>query len=204
MDHLVESLFHWEGGSTQERFLREGSAPWSSPLSFCIPFNYDRKSTPITYLVWNFAYIFNCCSDPMSFKLWINHKTRIFFYFFKAIKCICSPFGPFLQTEMIDFPTFPYTSASKSPPFYIAEGQIRYSFWAEPPRIGHCGEYPPPQPPGYLSRIFPPLNLDKSLNIHKETVSYRTLIAPIKVCQLPSYRTSKISFEWIIYRFSQG
>ena len=34
MDHLVESLFHWEGGSTQERFLREGSAPRSSPLPF--------------------------------------------------------------------------------------------------------------------------------------------------------------------------
>ena len=32
MDHLVECLFHWEGGSTQERFLREGSAPRSSPL----------------------------------------------------------------------------------------------------------------------------------------------------------------------------
>ena len=34
MDHLVECLFHWEGGSTQERFLREGSAPRSSPLPF--------------------------------------------------------------------------------------------------------------------------------------------------------------------------
>ena len=95
---------------------------------------------------------------------------------------------------MIDFPTFPYTSASKSPPFHIPEGQIRYSFWAEPPRIGHCGEYLP-QPPGYVSRIFLPLNLDKSLNIHKETVSYRTLIVPIKVNQLPSYRTSKISLN---------
>ena len=147
MDRLVESFFHWEGGSTQERFLREGSAPRSSPLPFCIPFNYDRKSTPITYLVWNFAYIFDCCSNPMSFKLWLNHKTRtFFFYFFKAIKCICSPFGPFLQTEMIDFPTFPYTSASKSPSFYIPEGQIRYFFCAEPPRIGHCGGYPPPHP----------------------------------------------------------
>ena len=155
--------------------------PAVQPLTFCIPFNYDRKSTPITYLVWNFAYIFNCCSNPMSFKLWKNHKTRTFFYFFKAIKCICSPFGPFLQTEMIDFPTFPYTSASKSPPFHIPEGQIRYSFWAEPPRIGHCGGYPPPPVPGYVSRIFPPLNLNKSLNIHKETVSYRTLIVPIKV-----------------------
>ena len=43
IDHLVESLIHWEGGSTQERFKREGSAPRSSHLPFCIPFNYDRN-----------------------------------------------------------------------------------------------------------------------------------------------------------------
>ena len=168
MDHLVESLFHWEGGSTQERFIREGSAPNSSPLPFCISFNYDRKSTPITYLVWNFAYIFNCCSDPMPFKLWINHFLVCLFVFF----------------------------------FYIREAQIRYSFWAEPPGIGQCKEYSPPPPPhththpGYVSRIFPLLNSNKSLkNIHKETVSCRTLIVPIKVNQLPSYRTSKISLN---------
>ena len=144
MDHLVESLFHWEGGSTQERFIREGSARISSPLPFCVPFNYDRKSTPITYLVWNFAYIFNCCSDPMSFKLWINHKTRTLF--FTAIECICQPYsGLFYRPKWQifpgayqiwwapDFPTFSYSSASKSPPFYLHEAQIRYSFWAEPP-----------------------------------------------------------------------
>ena len=135
--------------------------PAVQPLTFCIPFNYDRKSTPITYLVWNFAYIFNCCFNPMSFKLWKNHKTRtFFFYFFKAIKCICSPFGPFLQTEMIDFPTFPYTSASKSPPFHIPEGQIRYSFWAEPPRIGHCGGYPPTPSPGVRLKNISSIKLE--------------------------------------------
>ena len=96
---------------------------------------------------------------------------------------------------MIDFPTFSYTSASKSSPFYIHEAQIMHSFWAEPPRIGHCREYSLPPPPGYVSIIFPSLNLNKSLNIHKETVSYRTLILPIKVNQLPSYRTSKISLN---------
>ena len=154
MDHLVESLFHWKGGSTQERFIREGSAPRSSPLSFCLSFNYDRKSTSITYLVWNFAYIFNCCSDPMTFKLWINHKRTFFFLLFHSHKMhLLTLFGLFLQTKMIDFPT-----ASKSLPSYIHEAQKRYSFWPEPPRIGHCREYPPPpppSPPGYVSRIFP-------------------------------------------------
>ena len=85
------------------------------------------------------------------------------------------------------------TSASKYPLFYIHEGQIRYSFWAKPPRIGHCREYSPPPP--YVSRIFPPLNLNNSLNIPKESVLNRTLIVPIKVNQLPSYRTSKISLN---------
>ena len=141
------------GGSTQERFLREGSAPRSSPLPFCLSFNYDRTSTSIKYLVWNFAYIFDCCSDPMTFKLWINHKTTFFFLLFHSHKMhLLTLFGLFLQTKMIDFPT-----ASKSLPSYIHEAQIRYSFWAEPPRIGHCREYPPPppSPPGYVSRIFP-------------------------------------------------
>ena len=118
--------------------------PAVQPLTFCIPFNYDRKSTPITYLVWNFAYIFNCCSDPMSFKLWVNHKTRTLF--FTAIGCICQPYsGLFYRPKWYifpgayqiwwgpDFPTFSYSSASKSPPFYLHEAQIRYSFWAEPP-----------------------------------------------------------------------
>ena len=60
-------------------------------------------------------------------------------------------FGLFLQTKMIDFPT-----ASKSPPSYIHEAQIRYSFWAEPPRIGHCREYPPPplHPRGTFQEYF--------------------------------------------------
>ena len=84
------------------------------------------------------------------------------------------------------------TLASKSPPFYIHEAQIRYSFWVESPRTGFCREYPSP---GYVSRIFPPLNSNNSLNIHKETISYRTLILPIKVNQPPSYRISRISVK---------
>ena len=92
---------------------------------------------------------------------------------------------------MIDFPTFSYTSASKPPPFYIHEGQITLApFGRSLPVWAIVGSTsPPPQPLGYVSRIFPPLNLNKSLNIHKETVLYRTLILPIKVNQLPSYRS---------------
>ena len=34
----------------------------------------------------------------------------------------------------------------KSLPFYKPEAWKRYPFWAEPPRIGHYREYPPPPP----------------------------------------------------------
>ena len=40
----------------------------------------------------------------------------------------------------------------KSLPFYIPEAWKRYPFRAEPPRIGHYREYPPP-PPGTWYRI---------------------------------------------------
>ena len=45
---------------------------------------------------------------------------------------------------------------------------------------------PSPLTPGVRFKNIS-LNLNKSLNIHKETVSYRTLIVPIKVNQLPSW-----------------
>ena len=73
-----------------------------------------------------------------------NKNVIIFFLLFHNHRMHLSTlFGLFLQTEMIDFPTFSYTSASKSPPFYIHEAQIRYSLWAEPPRTGQRREYSP-------------------------------------------------------------
>ena len=69
---------HWGGEYLRPVYREVGPRPFP----FCIAFNYDRKGTPITYLVWNFAYIFICCSDPMSFKLWINHKTRTVLFCF--------------------------------------------------------------------------------------------------------------------------
>ena len=47
----------------------------------------------------------------------------------------------------------------KSLPFFIPAAWKRYPFWAEPPRIGHCREYPPP-PPGY--RLPCKFDLDES------------------------------------------
>ena len=76
------------------------------------------------------------------------------------------------------FPYFLFTLVSKSPPFYIHEAQIGFSFWAEPPRIGHCKEYPPPpsRPRGTFQEYF-------------------RLLVPIKVKQLPSYHTWKMSLN---------
>ena len=47
----------------------------------------------------------------------------------------------------------------KSLPFYIPEAWKRYPFRAEPPCIGHCGEYPPP--PGHGVSIQISINLEK-------------------------------------------
>ena len=49
---------------------------------------------------------------------------------------------------MTDFPTLLYTSSCEIPTFFIPEAWKRYPFRAEPPRIGHYREYPPPPPPG--------------------------------------------------------
>ena len=51
-------------------------------------------------------------------------------------------------------------------------------------------------PPGNVSRICPPSNLNNPSNIQKETGKvYRTLIVPKKVNQVPGYRSSKNIFE---------
>ena len=86
--------------------------PEVQPPTFCISFNYDRKITSITYLVWNFAYIFNCCSDRMSFKLWINHKSRTLFYYYFFLlfhshkMYLLTLFGPFFTDRNDRFSYF--------------------------------------------------------------------------------------------------
>ena len=46
---------------------------------------------------------------------------------------------------MTAFPTLLYSQLVKSLPFYIPEAWKRYPFQAEPPRIGHYREFPPPR-----------------------------------------------------------
>ena len=41
-------------------------------------------------------------------------------------------------------------------PFYIPEAWKRYPFRAEPPRIGHYREYPPPPPGSRLTEFLKP------------------------------------------------
>ena len=62
----------------------------------------DRKGTPFVYLLLTngtpFTYLFQTFATLLTaknaaFKLWINHKTRLFSWLFTTIKC--SPFGPF-------------------------------------------------------------------------------------------------------------
>ena len=48
---------------------------------------------------------------------------------------------------MTDLPTLLYTSTSEIPTFHIPEALKRYPFRAEPTRIGHHKEYPPPPVP---------------------------------------------------------
>ena len=63
---------------------------------------------------------------------------------FKAIKFICEPFWALLLTQTTDFPPSHILQLLKSLPFHVPEAYKRYPFRAEPPRIGHHSEYPPP------------------------------------------------------------
>ena len=53
--------------------------------------------------------------------------------------------GPFKYLKWQISPPFHILQFVKSLPFYIPEPWKRYSFWAEPPRIGHYRECPPPR-----------------------------------------------------------
>ena len=62
----------------------------------------DRKDAPLVYLLLTNGTPFRDLAQTFAtlltaknaaFKLWINHKTRLFSWLFTTIKC--SPFGPF-------------------------------------------------------------------------------------------------------------
>ena len=89
---------------------------------------FDGKGTPIAgihipstdkrysfhELFIEFCIPFNCCKWTV-YKIWINHKTRMFFSTIsQPKKFICEPFFFFfLLIEMTDFATLSYTSINK-------------------------------------------------------------------------------------------
>ena len=101
------------------RLLRE-----VQPLTFYIPFFTKKK------------YRF---SIPSIDKRYPFHILCLEF-------CIpLSPFGPFLKTQMTDFPTPLHNSTSKIPTFHIKIGIYkRISFRVEPPCRPSQGVPPPP------------------------------------------------------------
>ena len=82
------------------------------------------------------------------FKIWASHKTRTFFGPFHSHEMHLLSFWAFLLTKMIDIPSLSYTLLMKFPPFlfHIPKPWKSYLFRAEPPRIGHYRESPPPRP----------------------------------------------------------
>ena len=68
---------------------------------------FTRHGTPFTYLVYNFAYLFDCCKYTFL-KIWIKYKTKTISWLFhshvKDIKGICYPFWTFLKSLPFHIP----------------------------------------------------------------------------------------------------
>ena len=85
----------------------------------------------------------NCCKWT-AFKIWINHKTRMFFSTIsQPKKFICKPFWFFFNWSkwQISLPSH-ILQQVKSRYFHIPEAWNRYPFRAEPPLMGNYREYP--------------------------------------------------------------
>ena len=93
------------------------SAPRSNPLPYYIPF-LTKKVTPLTYLVYNFASLLTAV-NALSFKQESITKIERFSRLYKVMKFICQPFWAISQTQMTDFPTLLYTSASEIPMIFL-------------------------------------------------------------------------------------
>ena len=82
----------------------------------------------------------NALSSNYEYKL--NHN--VFSTFSQALNAFFSPFGLFHKSKWQIFLSFHILLPVKSLLFHTPEVWKGYSFLAEPPRIGHYWEYPPP------------------------------------------------------------
>ena len=82
----------------------------------------------------------NALSSNYEYKL--NHN--VFSTFSQAWNAVFGPFGLFHKSKWQIFLSFHILLPVKSLPFHTPEVWKGYSFLAEPPRIGHYWEYPPP------------------------------------------------------------
>ena len=118
---------------------------------------FDGKGTPVAGIHipsidkwYSFHELFielcipiNCCKWTV-FKIWINHKTRMFFSTIsQPKKFICKPFWFFFNWSkwQISLPSH-ILQQVKSRYFHIPEAWNRYPFRAEPPLMGNYREYP--------------------------------------------------------------
>ena len=85
----------------------------------------------------------NALSSNYEYKL--NHN--VFSTFSQAWNAVFGPFGLFHKSKWQIFLSFHILLPVKSLPFHTPEVWKGYSFLAEPPRIGHYWEYPPPPHP---------------------------------------------------------
>ena len=84
----------------------------------------------------------NALSSNYEYKL--NHN--VFSTFSQAWNAVFGPFGLFHKSKWQIFLSFHILLPVKSLPFHTPEVWKGYSFLAQPPRIGHYWEYPPPPP----------------------------------------------------------
>ena len=123
------------------------------PLSYVFFWQMIRYPFLITNL--EFCLPFNQCKGT-AFEIWIYHKTRTFSRLFHSFRInLLALLGLFTYRNNPITLHFHILQPVKSPPFHIPEAWKRFPFQAEPPRIGHCTEYPtPPHPRGVNSEVI--------------------------------------------------
>ena len=137
------------GGGNLTKILYREAPPWGpTPDPFIYhfwlkrtPFVYRLLTnvTPFTHKVWT---PFNCCKCTV-FKTWTNHKTRKLYGLFYIQKMHLSALLGIFANRNDRFP-YPFIRCFN---YHIPEAWKKtfLSGGIEPPRIGHCREYPPPR-----------------------------------------------------------